>query len=169
MKTLWEQLVHKIAKKIGLYGTLKSEQALREKNHKIYELEQHVEQLEQQVGFAQRAIAETTLKRHAVVYIDRTVQGAYDQPSPVTDPELQRRLEARKHQEALQADILAEQQRKQKMKTFVASITGQPNVSTSELPAMTGDLRRKWQTGQLKLITLTKPTQKLDSDDAFLL
>ena len=103
----------------------------------------------EKIGY-KRAIEETTIKRlNAVVYIDPAKSGAYEQPSPTTDPALQRRLEARRQQEALQTEILAEQQRKEKMKAFVGSITGKESVLTGELPAMTGDLRRKWQTGKL--------------------
>lgn len=85
-----------------------------------------------------------------MVHVDRSRQGAYEQPPPNTDPALQRRLEARKRQEAIQAEIAREQQRKEKMKTFVANITGKPSVLTGELPSMTGDLRRQWQTGKLQ-------------------
>ncbi len=122
-------------------------------------------------GYKQ-AIEETTIKRlQAVVYIDPRPHGAYDQPPPVTDPALLAHIQERKRQEALQAEIMKEQQRQEAMKAFVAKITGQDEVLTNELPAMTGDLRRKWQTGKLKPVTLTKPTptQKLDPDDGSLL
>jgi hypothetical protein len=123
-------------------------------------LKQQVEQLEQKVGFTQRALDETTIKRHAIVYIDPRVHGAYDQPSPNTDPELQRRLEARRQQQALQDEILAEQKRQARMKKFVAEITGKPDVRTAELPSVTGELRRMYTTKKLKPITL-EPTRKV--------
>jgi predicted NodU family carbamoyl transferase len=148
----WQRIVHKIAKKIGLYGTLDSEKALREKNHKIHLLEQQVEQLTQQVGFAQKAIAETTVKRHAIVYVDRTVQGAYDQPSPNTDPALQRRLQAQKRK--LQEQ---EEEEEEKFKQLL-------DVNTQELRAIRahpGGIKRSGVTN--KYIT-----QKLKADNFLL-
>jgi hypothetical protein len=164
MKTLWNQLLHKLARKLKLYGTLDSEKALREKNRKIHLLEQQVEQLEQQVGFTRQALAETTVKRHAVVYIDRTVQqGSYDQPSPHTDPELQRRLEAYRRRMQEQAED------EKKFKQLL-------DVNTSELRSIRahpGGIKRsgvtnKYITQKLKPITLENTPRDVAPDEKWI-
>jgi hypothetical protein len=102
-------------------------------------------------GYA-KAVEQTTIKRlQAVVYIDPAKQGAYDQPSPNTEPDLQRRLQARRRQEALQVEIRREHERKQAMKGYVSTITGKHDIRTDELPHMPGELQRLWQTGQLQV------------------
>jgi hypothetical protein len=79
------------------------------------------------------------MRELTIVHVDPAMQRAYEQPAPVTDPALQRRLEAQK--------------RKNDMKKFLA-------CNTSELPSMRpGELTRKY---------ITQKLQKLD-EDAFLL
>jgi hypothetical protein len=107
----------------------------------------------------QRAIAETTIKRHAVVYIDRRAQAAYEQPSPVTDPALAARI--------------AEQKRKLAEEEAFKQLL---DVNTKELRSIRAHpggitrsgVARKYVkthvTGVLKPIKLGKPTQQLDPD-----
>src|SRR6266849_3442305 len=106
----------------------------------------------------QQAIEETTIKRlQAIVYIDPSKQAAYDQPSPNVDPALLLRLQERKRQEALQAEIVKEQQRSVDMKTFL-------HIDDSrELPSIPGEMARKYKsnTGALKPITLHPPMREV--------
>jgi hypothetical protein len=124
-------------------------------------LKHELEQLRDEQGYQrgyQEAIKETTIKRlQAVVYIDRTKQAAYEQPSPNTDPFLQRRLEAQK--------------RKNDMKTFLhiddsRELPSIPRI-TAPATARSGELSKYVKThvtGALKPIKLGKPTQQLDPD-----
>jgi hypothetical protein len=99
----------------------------------------------------ERAIQETTIKRlNAVVYIDPAKQGAYEQPSPVTDPALHRRLQAQKRRQQ-------EQQEEEKFKQLL-------DVNTQELRAIRahpGGIKRSGVTN--KYIT-----QKLNPDNFLL-
>jgi hypothetical protein len=102
-----------------------------------------------------RAIEETTVKRAAVVYIDRARQGAYDQQSPNTDPWLAARIAQQKRK------LAEEEQFKQLL-----------DVNTKEVRAIRahpGGIKRsgvtnKYITQKLRPINLTRQMQQLDPD-----
>src|SRR6266702_1933425 len=84
MKHLWQRLIHKIARKLKLYGTLDSEKALRKKNSEISHLKQELAQAhKRQWGYKQSAWN--------------------SEQSPRTDPQLQARLEAQKRKNDMKA------------------------------------------------------------------
>jgi hypothetical protein len=106
-------------------------------------------------GYA-KAVEQTTIKRlQAVVYIDPARQGAYDQPSPATDPALQRRLEEEKFKRLL--DVTTKE---------LHAIRAHPGGITRS--GVTRHYVQTHVTGKLKPITLENTPRDVAPDEKWI-